>query len=71
MSFACDRCGTLFASRQTLGGHLSYPTCVFDGNDSAVASSAETAEVAEANVNAGVVNNVTRAPVMSTLKLLE
>ena len=63
MSFACGRCGTLFVSRQTLGGHLSYPTCVFDGNDSAVTSSAETAEVAEANVNASAVNIVTRVPV--------
>ena len=66
MSFACGRCGNIFASRQALGGHLSYPTCVFDGNDSAVASSAETAEVAEANVNAGAVNIVTHAPVIST-----
>ena len=117
MSFACDRCGSLFVSRQALGGHLSYPTCaeavnadaasddmnadavsddissskaaselsntvnaegnlsdandstanaegnLSDVNDSAVASSAEAAEAAA--------NNVTRAPVMSTLKLLE
>ena len=111
MSFACGRCGTLFVSRQALGGHLSYPTCadaetasddmnaeavsddigsskaaselsntydtanaednVSDANDSAVASSAEAAEAAGANVNASAANNVTCAPVMSTLKLLE
>ena len=58
MSFVCDRCGTLFSSRQTLGGHLSYPTCADAASAAVNAGASEDSNVVANELNnAGVSEN--------------